>query len=107
MSMKPSKKKIIANDPKYAKRFFTAIEEEVRVRKNVDVINEQLAGLEDILDKELSEAEELGVLDVVDEYTPKDKKGNYLYDLLPFDYAWTIYQTKKELLLDFLRKTLN
>jgi hypothetical protein len=48
-----------------------------------------------MLGRELTENEQIAILDIVDEYTPKDKDGNYLCHLLPFDYAWKVYKLYK------------
>ena len=63
---------------------------------NLAKIDARLDGLEKYLGRELTEDEEMAILDIVDEYTPKDKKGNYLVPLIPFDYAWKIYEAMKE-----------
>jgi hypothetical protein len=69
-------------------------QEVLRVKDNVAIIDELLEDLEAEIGRKLSEDETSAVLDIVDEYTPKDNKGNYLVELLPFDYAWEIYQAK-------------
>jgi hypothetical protein len=70
------------------------IVEKKRTEENIDIINERFRDLSAVLGKELTGDEESAILDIVDEYTPKDKDGNYLYPLLPFDYAWKIYRIK-------------
>ena len=71
-----------------------AMDEDQRIEGNIGIIDEQFLELQDMIGRELTEDEQSEVLDIVDEYTPKDKDGNYLCSLLPFDYAWEIYQTK-------------
>ena len=61
---------------------------------NEEIIDENLEGLAYYIGRELTPEEEDEILTIVDEFTPKDEKGNYLVDLLPFDYAWEIYLAK-------------
>lgn len=67
------------------------------VKDNVAEIDERLEDLVEYLGRELTEGETSAILDIVDEYTPKDSKGNYLIELLPFDYAWRVYEAKKSI----------
>ena len=67
---------------------------ELFVEKNIAYIDSCLEELSLLIGRNLTEEEQSGVLDIVDEYTPKDNDGNYLYSLLPFDYAWQIYTEK-------------
>lgn len=78
----------ILQESKYQKDFIT--------EDNINEIEERLDELAEYLDRELTEHEEVRILEIVDEYTPKDKDGDYLTDLLPFDYAWKIYEAKKD-----------
>ncbi len=71
-----------------------ATDEDQRIEGNVAIIDEQFLELQDLIGRELSEDEQSAILDIVDEYTPKDKDGNFLCSLLPFDYAWEIYETQ-------------
>ncbi|MDR3642873.1 MAG: hypothetical protein P4L74_04575 [Candidatus Doudnabacteria bacterium] len=71
-----------------------ASDEDQRIEGNIGIIDEQFLELEEIVGRELTEEEQSAILDIVDEYTPKDKDGNYLCSLLPFDYAWEIYEVK-------------
>lgn len=68
--------------------------EEQRVDTNLDYIDDNLASLQDTLGRVLTPKEESAVLDIVDDYTPKDDDGNYLGPLIPFDKAWEIYELK-------------
>jgi hypothetical protein len=70
-------------------------QEALRLKENVSEIDERLEDLVEYLGRELTEDETSAILDIVDEYTPKDKDGNYLVELLPFEYAWEIYEAKK------------
>ncbi len=72
------------------------IEETRKVEENVSTIDNNLETLSSFLGRELTEKEQSSVLDIVDEYTPKDDDGNYLGGLLPFDKAWEIYELKQK-----------
>jgi hypothetical protein len=61
---------------------------------NIAIIDEHLRYLAMDVGRDLTEEEQMAILDIVDEYTPKAKDGNYLCPLLPFDYAWKIYRIK-------------
>lgn len=67
------------------------IKEEQRIAENIRFLEEQMDLLSEKIGRPLTEDEEESVLDIVDQYTPQDKDGNYLYPIIPFDYAWTIY----------------
>lgn len=71
-------------------------QESLRVNENIGIIDKHLSGLCDYLGRLLTEEETNDILDIVDEYTPKDKDGDYLGPLLPFEYAWEIYKIQKE-----------
>jgi len=64
--------------------------------RNEKIIDNNLEDLSNYLGRKLSAAEESGILEIVDEYTPKDEDGNYSGDLLPFDKAYEIYQLKNQ-----------
>jgi|GEM_PF-2638718 len=81
---------------KNGERFFKELYHERQVRESMEVVEHRLAELEDSIGRNLSEVEQMGILDVVDELTPKDKKGDYLYELIPFEYAWDVYQIKRK-----------
>jgi hypothetical protein len=73
-----------------------AAEELRQQEENIGIIDRCLNDLEVMIGREITEDEELGILDIIDEYTPKKENGNYLGPLLPFDYAWKIYKLKNE-----------
>jgi hypothetical protein len=96
--MKKTKKdKILTTDifPEYTLENILKSLDETRLSEKEKIIDEKLAELEEMLDRKLSENEAMEILEIVDEYTPKDKKGNYLVDLLPFDYAWEVYKARR------------
>lgn len=66
------------------------------LEKNEEIIDNNLEDLESYVGKKLTEKEQSGILEIVDEYTPKDEDGNYSGDLLPFDKAYEIYQLKNQ-----------
>jgi hypothetical protein len=82
--------------PRYTLEYLLREQERLRVKDNVATIDESLEDLEAEIGRELTEDETSAILDIVDEYTPKNDEGNYLVGLLPFDYAWQIYRAKNE-----------
>lgn len=60
--------------------------------QNERIIDDRLDSLSNYLGRSVTEREEAALLDIVDEYTPKDDEGNYAGDLIGFDKAWDIYQ---------------
>jgi predicted RNA-binding protein len=84
---------VVMEEHKVAKK--QASDEDQRIEGNIGIIDEQFLELQEMIGRELTEDEQSEVLDIVDEYTPKDKDGNYLCSLLPFDYAWEIYEVQK------------
>lgn len=71
-------------------------ESEIRiVNENENVIDSRIEDLSAQLGRDLSEKEEVALLDIVDEYTPKDREGNYAGDTIPFGKAWEIYEMKQ------------
>ena len=100
--MRKKSRKYILSDifPKITFEELAHVKEDMEAEKNMAIIDEKLEDLKDFLkeyyDKNLTEYEESRVLEIVDEYTPKKKDGNYLVDLLPFEYAWEIYEAEKE-----------
>lgn len=65
-----------------------------RVSENIETIDDNLEDLSALVGRDLTEAEQSGVLDIVDEFTPKDRDGNYLGSILPFDKAWEVYEMR-------------
>lgn len=70
-------------------------QETARVRENEEVIDKNLDALQDYAGHQLSEREQSAILDIVDEYTPKDDDGNYLGATIPFEKAWDIYELQQ------------
>lgn len=67
------------------------IEQEQVAKQNLDYIESNIARLEESLGKKLTEAEESSILDIQDEFTPKDSDGNYVAPLLDAEKAYEIY----------------
>ena len=70
------------------------IREIQQTEDNVNTIDERLEDLSAIVGRDLTKREEEALLEIVDDYTPKDNRGNYAGDLIPFDKAWEIYELK-------------
>ncbi len=71
-------------------------EESNRTKENLEVIESNLEDLSAKVGRDLTKKEEEALLDIVDDYTPKDENGNYLGATIPFDKAWEIYELKRE-----------
>lgn len=67
-----------------------------REKENEAMIDESLAEVSDIAGRDLTEQEQSTILDIMDEYTPKDADGNYLGGLIAPDKAWEIYELKQQ-----------
>jgi len=89
-------KKITLSDifPKYTKEYFDDLESD----KESDKILDDLAAFEEELEEEsgivLTKKDRVALIGIVKDYSPKDKKGDYFGDWLPFDYAWKLYKAK-------------
>lgn len=70
--------------------------ESTRVNDNIETIDSNLEDLTDLVGRNLTEDEQSGILDIVDEFTPKDSEGNYLGAILPFDKAWEVYEMRQK-----------
>jgi len=66
-----------------------------------------LAKLEAHIGRDLTEYEAIAVFDIAEEFSPKDEKGNYwIKELLPFPYAWKIYEAKRKIILKRFQQLL-
>lgn len=72
------------------------VNESKALARNEQTIDNNLADLQSYIGRNLTEEEQSGLLEIVDEYTPKDLDGNYSGDLLPFDKALEIYEMKNQ-----------
>ncbi len=102
MKKKNNKKEILTTDlfPEYTMEYLRNSLEESRLKGNIDSIEEKLEELSGILGRKLREDEVEEILGIVDQYTPLDEDGNYLTDLLPFEYAWKVYKARRLKMLD-------
>lgn len=71
-------------------------EEESRVESNIAQIDEQIEQFENTIGRKLTATEENAVLDIQDEFTQKDEKGNYTTPLLSPDKAFEIYTLRQD-----------
>jgi hypothetical protein len=67
-----------------------------RIETNVSYLDDQIDTLSAKVGRDLTEKEQSDLLDIVDEYAPKDKEGNYAGDIIPMDKAWEIYELRNQ-----------
>ena len=70
-------------------------QEATRTKENISEIDSRIDELSDSIGRELTDKEQSSLLDIVDEYSPKDGDGNYIA-MIPFDKAWEIYEVKSQ-----------
>lgn len=63
--------------------------------QNLAYIEEGLKRIETSLGRKLTEVEENTILDIQDEFTPKDEEGNYLAPLLSAEKAFEVYNLRQ------------
>lgn len=68
--------------------------EVTQVRQNENIIDMRIDDLAEALGRNLTAKEEEALLDVVDEYTPKNADGSYAGETIPFDKAWEIVEMR-------------
>ncbi len=71
-------------------------EEESRIESNIAQIDEQIEQFENTIGRKLTATEENAILDIQDEFTQKDEKGNYTTPLLSPDKAFEIYTLRQD-----------
>jgi len=71
-------------------------QEAERVETNVSYLDDQIDTLSAKVGRDLTDKEQSDILDIIDEYTPKDEEGNYAGDIIPMDKAWEIYELKNQ-----------
>ena len=89
---------ILLNSKNYQRFFIRGqkkLTEEAMIKYYEDSIDRDLNDLAKNLGRKLTEQEYDGLLDIVSEYSPKDKEG-YIFDYLPFDYALKLYRMKRD-----------
>lgn len=70
-------------------------EEAERTEQNVEILDAGFEDLSALVGRDLTDKEQSALLDIVDNYTPKDRDGNYSGQILPFEKAWEIYELKQ------------
>lgn len=68
---------------------------QTELEANLEYIEDNLANLESTLKRKLTDAEESAILDIQDEFTPKDDKGNYIAPLMAADKAFEVYNLRQ------------
>jgi hypothetical protein len=63
-----------------------------QTEENLEVIDDNIDSLKEYLGRSITSREESALLDIIDDYTPKDDDGNYAGPLISMDKAWKIYQ---------------
>ncbi len=71
------------------------VQEQRGIEENVETIDSRLESLQEYLKRPITESEESALLDIVDEFTPKDEDGNYAGDTISFGKAWQIYEMQQ------------
>lgn len=69
-------------------------QEQESVKENLSTLDSHLEEVEAVAGHVLTEKEQSAVLDIIDEFTPKDNDGRYLGALISPDKAWEIYELK-------------
>lgn len=70
------------------------VKQQKALESNINVIDENFEMLAGALGRELTAKEQSAVLDIVDDFTPKDEKGRYVGPLISFEKAWEMYELK-------------
>lgn len=66
-----------------------------RIETNVAAIDDSFESLAEYVGRDLTAKEQSAILDIVDDFTPKDAQGNYAGPLIPFEKAWEMYELKQ------------
>ena len=72
------------------------VEREEALQENLKSIDDELNNFSNTLGRKLTETEESAILDIQDEFTQKDKDGNYLVPLLSPEKAFEIHTLRQE-----------
>lgn len=73
-----------------------AKEEQESVSKGLEIIEDGLKKFQETLGRSLTETEENAILDVQDEFTPKDENGNYIAPLFSPEKAYEVYTLRTQ-----------
>lgn len=65
-------------------------ERQTEIKNNIEAIDNSLKEFQEEKGVKFSEADEASILDIQDEWTPKDEKGNYLTPLISVEKAYEI-----------------
>lgn len=68
--------------------------EEERTKKNLETLDDHLEQVSAVAGRDLTDKEESQILDIIDDFTPKDEHGQYVGAMLSPDKAWEIYELK-------------
>lgn len=71
-------------------------QEDQRTEENIETLDNHLELVAGAAGRDLNEKEESAILDIIDDYTPKDDNGNYMGAILSADKAWEIYELKQQ-----------
>lgn len=89
-------------EDKAAERAYQRLEnrekdEEARTQEIIESFDSAFEELGIVTDKEFTDDEQVAILDIVEQYSPKDKEGKLLRDfLLPLDKAYEIYSVRTD-----------
>lgn len=72
-----------------------AKDEQELIDKNLEQIEGDLAKFQEKLGRDLTDSEESAILDIQDEFTPKDENGRYLAPLLSPEKAFEVYTLRR------------
>lgn len=71
-------------------------DEAYKILKNVAEIDKNFATLAGHIGRPLTDDEQGAILDIVNEFMPKDEKGGYYWPLISFEKAWEVYELRKQ-----------
>lgn len=71
------------------------IKQQERMEKNIYTIDENFEELAGYVGRDLTEKEVSSIMDIVDDFTPKDEYGRYAGPLISFEKAWDMYELKQ------------
>lgn len=73
-------------------------QEVTALKQNEESLDGHLEEVSAVAGRTLTDKEQSAVLDIIDDYTPKDEDGNYVGALISPDKAWEIYELKQQAL---------
>ncbi len=72
------------------------LQEDERLDENLGELDNRLDRLSQSVGRDLTEKEQSSILDIIDEFTPKDEDDNYQGAILSEEKAWEIYQMRQK-----------